>query len=49
MNRASGAFRDESNQAKSGNSNLVVTLVDFQDFGVFVSLEMVNCVGAHWF
>ena len=40
MNRASGAFRDGSNRANSGGSNLCEILLDFKDFGVLGNQEI---------
>jgi len=34
INRASGAFRDRSSWANSGDSNLLIILDDFEDFRV---------------
>ena len=38
INRASGAFRDRSSWANSGDSNLLIILVDFKDFRVLGGL-----------
>ena len=49
MNRASGTFRDGSNRANSGGSNLLEILIGFQDVGVLEGLEMVILVDFNWF
>ena len=38
INRASGAFRDRSSWANSGDSNVLIILDDFEDFRVFGGL-----------